>query len=170
MPLRPTLSATLGADPNPAFALAVASARAPPGVPISSVSNGRPIETSGDTAHKLPRARAGWADSKGNVWVSEWNAGQLSRYMPASGAWRTWKRPGDQPKAYAVYVDDKDIVWVSDFGANAVLRFDPWSETFTSFKDSQPDAEVRQILGRPDEVWAPESGADRLMLIRTGAG
>ena len=115
-------------------------------------------------------ARRVWADSKGNVWVSEWNAGQLSRYTPASGAWRSWKLPGDQPKAYAVYVDNKDIVWVSDFGANAVLRFDPRSETFTSFKDSQPDAGVRQILGRPGEVWAPESGANRLMLIRTGAG
>jgi virginiamycin B lyase len=26
---------------------------------------------------------------------------------------------------------------------------------------------VRQILGRPGEVWAPESGTDRLMVIRT---
>jgi virginiamycin B lyase len=26
---------------------------------------------------------------------------------------------------------------------------------------------VRQILGRPGEVWLPESGADRLMVIRT---
>jgi virginiamycin B lyase len=68
-------------------------------------------------------ARRVWADSEGNVWVSEWNAGQLSRYTPASGAWRSWKLPCDHPKTYAVYVDDKDIVWVSDFGANAVLRF-----------------------------------------------
>jgi len=26
---------------------------------------------------------------------------------------------------------------------------------------------VRQILGRPGEVWAPESGADRLVVYRT---
>ena len=116
-------------------------------------------------------ARRVWSDSKGDIWVSEWNAGQVSRYAPASGDWRSWKLPGDQPKAYAVYVDDQDIVWLSDFGANAVVRFDPGSEIFESFAGSEAGANVRQILGRPGEVWAPESGTDRLMLIRTdGAG
>lgn len=113
-------------------------------------------------------ARRVWADSKGNVWVSEWRAGQVSRYAPADGSWRSWKLPGDRPQAYAVYVDDKDVVWLSDFGANAVLRFDPRSETFKGFPGSAAGAGVRQIHGRPGEVWAPESGTDRIMLIRTG--
>ena len=78
--------------------------------------------------------------------------------------------PGASPHAYGVYVDDQDIVWLSDFGANAVLRFDPATETFESFPGSAPDAEVRQINGRPGEVFAPESGIDRLMVIRTDAG
>jgi virginiamycin B lyase len=112
-------------------------------------------------------ARRVWSDSEGNIWVSEWNSGQVSRYAPASGEWRSWKLPGDDPQAYAVYVDDQDIVWLSDFGANAVVRFDPRTETFTSFEGSAPGANVRQILGRLGEVWAPESGTDRLMLIRT---
>ena len=30
-------------------------------------------------------ARRVWSDSKGNVWVAEWNAGNLSRYEPATG-------------------------------------------------------------------------------------
>jgi virginiamycin B lyase len=115
-------------------------------------------------------ARRVWSDAKGNVWVSEWNAGQVSRYTPSTGAWRSWRLPGDQPRAYAVYVDDKDKVWVSDFGANAVLRFDPETGTFTSFPGSAPSAEVREILGRPGEVFAPESGIDRLMVIRSDAG
>jgi virginiamycin B lyase len=112
-------------------------------------------------------ARRVWSDSKGDIWVSEWNSGQVSRYTPASRTWQTWRLPGDDPKAYAVYVDDQDKVWLSDFGANAVVRFDPESETFKSFEGSAPGANVRQILGRPGEVWAPESGTDRLMLIRT---
>jgi virginiamycin B lyase len=115
-------------------------------------------------------ARRVWSDSKGQIWVSEWNAGQVSRYTPSTGAWRSWRLPGDSPRAYAVYVDDKDMVWLSDFGANAVLRFDPKTETFQSFAGSAPGAEVRQILGRPGEVFAPESGIDRLMVIRTGRG
>ncbi|HEX6141379.1 MAG TPA: SMP-30/gluconolactonase/LRE family protein [Geminicoccaceae bacterium] len=113
-------------------------------------------------------ARRVWADSEGHIWVSEWNSGQLSRYDPDEGGWRSWKLPGEKPKPYAVYVDDDDMVWVSDFGANAVLRFDPGTETFTSFAGSGPNANVRQILGRPGEVWLPESGLDRLMVIRTG--
>jgi virginiamycin B lyase len=128
-------------------------------------------ETGAATVIEPPTADQGarrvWSDSKGNIWVSEWNSGQVSRYTPASRTWQTWRLPGDDPKAYAVYVDDQDKVWLSDFGANAVVRFDPESETFKSFEGSAPGANVRQILGRPGEVWAPESGTDRLMLIRT---
>ena len=50
-------------------------------------------------------ARRLWADSKGDIWVSEWNSGQLSRYTPANGTWKAWKLPGATPRAYAVYVD-----------------------------------------------------------------
>jgi virginiamycin B lyase len=113
-------------------------------------------------------ARRVWSDSQGNVWVSEWNSGQLSRYTPGTGEWRAWKLPGDAPRAYAVYVDERDTVWVSDFGANATLSFDPASETFTAYPGSGDGASVRQILGREGEVWLPESGLDRLMVIRTG--
>ena len=113
-------------------------------------------------------ARRVWADSKNNLWVSEWNSGQLSRYTPATGAWRSWKLPGDKPKAYAVYVDERDIVWVTDFAANATLSFDPAGERWTRYPGSAPDANVRQILGRPGEIFLPESGADRLMVVYTG--
>jgi virginiamycin B lyase len=111
-------------------------------------------------------ARRVWSDSEGNIWVSEWNSGQVSRYTPSSGAWQTWKLPGDGPKTYAVYVDDRDVVWLSDFGANAVVRFDPDTETFTAFPSDMGGASVRQILGREGEVWGAESGTDRLVVIR----
>jgi virginiamycin B lyase len=114
-------------------------------------------------------ARRVWADSAGDVWVSEWNSGQLSRYRPATGDWKSWKLPGTDPRAYAVYVDENDDIWVSDFGGNALLQFDVDSERFVVFPGSGPDASVRQIHGRPGEIWAPESGLDRLLVIRTDA-
>src|SRR3546814_9591221 len=101
----------------------------------------------------------------GRLGVSEWNSGQLSRYEPATGNWQAWKLPGDKPRAYAVYVDEADKVWVTDFGANAVLRFDPETERFESFPSDRRNAAVRQMLGREGEVWAPESGTDRLVEI-----
>jgi virginiamycin B lyase len=69
--------------------------------------------------------------------------------------------------AYAVYVDDQEHVWLSDFGANALVRFDPATEEFESFSLPSPSASVRQILGRPGEVWGAESGVDKLVVIRT---
>jgi virginiamycin B lyase len=112
-------------------------------------------------------ARRVWPDSKGRVWVSEWNSGNVSRYDPSTRAWKTWRLPGDKPRPYAVYVDDQDKVWLSDWGANAMVRFDPETEKFDVFASERRGANVRQILGRPGEVWAPESGADRLVVYRT---
>lgn len=112
-------------------------------------------------------ARRVWPDSTGAVWVSEWNSGNLSRYSPDEKSWDIWPLPGGDPAAYAVFVDDADIVWVSDFGSNSMARFDPQTETFTSYDLPHDPGDVRQILGRPGEVWGAESAADHLILIRT---
>jgi virginiamycin B lyase len=112
-------------------------------------------------------ARRVWTDSKGKIWVSEWNVGQLGRYDPVANTWKEWRIPGKNPGAYAVYVDDQDKVWVSDFGANAFVRFDPTTERFESFPLPSGNAQVRQLLGRPGEVWGAESGGDKLVVIRT---
>ena len=112
-------------------------------------------------------ARRVWSDSRGRIWVSEWNAGQLGMYDPATKEWREWPLPGERPQAYAVYVDDQDIVWLSDFRANAMVRFDPATEAFEAFPLPTPGAMVRQILGRPGEVWGAESATDKLVVIRT---
>jgi len=113
-------------------------------------------------------ARRVWSDSRGRIWVSEWYSGNLSMHDPAANSWRTWRLPGNGPRTYAVYVDERDQVWVSDFGTNATLRFDPASEGFESFAMPRPQANVRQILGRPGEIWLPESGTEYISVIRTG--
>ena len=111
-------------------------------------------------------ARRVWSDSVGSVWVSEWNSGQLSRYMPQTDEWTTWPLPGPAPQAYAVYVDETDTVWVSDFGGNVIHRFDPVTETFATFDLPSDPGDVRQLLGRAGEVWGAESAADNLIVIR----
>ena len=111
-------------------------------------------------------ARRVWPDSTGRLWVSEWNAGRLARFDPPSLAWREWKLPGAGPMAYAVYVDERDAVWITDWGANALVRFDPATEAFTSYPFGSQNANVRQLLGRPGEVWGAMSGPDRLVVAR----
>jgi virginiamycin B lyase len=126
--------------------------------------------TGAATVIRPPTARQGarrvWSDSKGRLWVSEWNAGQLGMYDPASGKWREWRLPGDSPRAYAVYVDEADRIWVSDFGANALVLFDPGRETFRSFPLPSGGAYVRQLHGRKGEVWGAESGTNKLVVVR----
>jgi virginiamycin B lyase len=64
-------------------------------------------------------------------------------------------------------VDDQDQVWLSSWNSDVgLVHFDPSSEAFQSFPLDQR-ADVRQIYGRPGEVWAAESGRDRLVVVRT---
>jgi virginiamycin B lyase len=122
-----------------------------------------------DPPTRAQGARRVWCDSRSNVWVSEWDAGQVGVFRTEGGvtSWREWKLPGANPMAYAVYVDDQDIVWLTDFGANAIVHFDPKSETFTVLPHAAPNAAVRQLLGRPGEVWGAMSGQDKLLVVRT---
>jgi virginiamycin B lyase len=107
-----------------------------------------------------------WSDSKGQLWVSFWNTGEVGRYDPINKAWAVWPLPKSGSGCYAVFVDDKDKVWLSDWTNNAIVRFDPATEKFESFASNRRRSDVRQMLGRPGELWAAESGTDRLVAIR----
>ena len=117
------------------------------------------VPTSGGGARRV------WSDSRGVLWVTEWYSGKLARFD--GNRWREYMLPGSNPQPYAVYVDERDDVWITDFGANALVRFDPETERFTTFRYPSPGAEVRQLLGRPGEVWGAESGTDKLVVLRT---
>ena len=112
-------------------------------------------------------ARRVWSDSRGRIWVSEWNSGNVSMHDPAANTWKTCKLPGDKPRCYAVYVDESDRVWLSEWAGNAMLRFDPASERFERHVFARSATNIRQILGRPGEVWLPESGTETISVIRT---
>ncbi|MGF6936014.1 virginiamycin B lyase [Paraburkholderia sp. UCT70] len=114
-------------------------------------------------------ARRVWADSRGRIWVSEWNAGKVGVYDPGTHHWREWRLPGNDPHAYAIFVDDQDIVWLSEWSANALVRFDPRAERFDVLPLPRDHANVRQMMGRPGEVWLSESGTDHLLLFRSRA-
>jgi virginiamycin B lyase len=111
-------------------------------------------------------ARRVWSDSRGRLWISEYVAGKVGRYDPASGRWREWKLPGDAPQPYAIYVDGRDVVWLSDFASNRLVRFD--GRRFRTYPWPAEGAAVRQLLGRRGEVWGAQSGADSLVVARTG--
>ena len=100
------------------------------------------------------------------IWVSEWNCGNVSRYDPRTGAWKTWKLPGDRPRTYAVYVDDKDMVWLSDWGANAMVRFDPATENSRSSRATAAAPTCARSSAGRVKCGRPESGNNRLVVYR----
>lgn len=119
--------------------------------------------------HEGAGLRRVWADSKGDLWITGWNSGKLYRYRPTGGEWTTFDLPGEKPQAYAVFVDERDDVWVTDFASNNTLVFDIATEKWVAtIPGSGPNAAVRQILGRGNQVYLPESGTDRLMLVTVG--
>jgi virginiamycin B lyase len=105
-------------------------------------------------------------DADGRLWITGWDSGNLLSYDTRTKGWHVFRLPGARPKPYAVYVDERGQVWLSDLAANAILRFDPPSERFTSFPLPTPNATVRELLGRPGEVWGAESATDKLVVIR----
>jgi virginiamycin B lyase len=113
-------------------------------------------------------ARRAWSDSRGRIWISEWNVGKLGMYDPRTRRWREWRLPGPNPMPYAIFVDDRDFVWLSDFGSNSLVRFNPANSRFTRLRLPSAGADVRQILGRRGEVWGAESGTDKLVVVLTG--
>src|SRR5689334_8123799 len=117
----------------------------------------------------VPRqgARRVWSDSRGALWITGWNSGDLFRYDSKAGSWAHWHLPGDRPQPYAVYVDGDDTVWVSDWGTNAILRFDPKTEKFESFPLPDSYASVRQLAGGKGEVWGAESASDKLFVLKS---
>ena len=122
------------------------------------------VATPIDPPTKGQGARRVWSDSRGRVWVSYWNTGQVGMYDPATKSWREWKLPGNA-HAYSVWVDDQDKVWLTDWSINAIVRFDPVTEKFDSFPSGKSNANVRQMLGRAGEAWGAESGTDRLVMV-----
>jgi len=130
------------------------------------------IDTVSGDALMVPPPKPGvgprriWSDSKGLLWVSFWNTGEVGRYDPLNKSWKVWAIPDSSAGCYAVYVDDKDKVWLSDWTNNAIVRFDPVTKKFESFPSNRRRSDVRQLNGRPGEVWAAESGTDRLVVVR----
>jgi len=125
-----------------------------------------------------PTAKSGvrrvWADSKGNIWVTQYNVGQLARYEPATGKWAEWRMPGEKPRPYAVYVDARDHIWLSDHalgggptagGNDSLVHFDPNTEMFTTVTSSVP-LRVAQLGGIRREVWGADRNRGRVVVVR----
>ncbi len=110
------------------------------------------------------------SDSKGNIWIDEWTRGYLTRYVPKTGAWKSWNLPGAKPShASGIFVDDKDIVWVIQRGANTTYAFDPAREKFVDGIPGTKPAAGAKILGQAGVLWVAETNTGRIVMAKTGS-
>ena len=137
----------------------------------ATISVGIDIETGTTTVLEPPVPRQGarrvWSDSRGALWITGWNSGDLFRYDSKSDSWKRWHLPSDRPQPYAVYVDGStDAVWVSDWGQLRSCASIPKPRGSNPFL---PDsyASVRQLAGRKGEVCGAKSAADKLFMIKS---
>ena len=116
-------------------------------------------------------ARRVWSDSKGRIWVSEWNCGpgQRATTRPAGSvaqleaARRRSRRPTRSMSTSTTRSGSPTSA------PTPSSRFDPDErDVRRASRATGAGANVRQILGRPGEVWGAESGTDRLVVIREG--
>jgi len=115
-------------------------------------------------------ARRVWSDSKGRIWVSEWNSGNVSMHDPADGSWKAWKLPGTGSPALMRSMSMRrtrsgSLTLAPMRSCGSI----PVTEKFDAFPSDMSGANVRQLAGKPGETWGGESGTNRLVRIQTVA-
>lgn len=99
----------------------------------------------------------------GNVWFVSLAGSYLGKVEIETGEVTVIEPPTTGQGARRVWSDSRGRLWISEWNA---VRFDPRTERFDSFALSGPGAAIRQLGGRPGEIWAPESGNDTLVRVR----
>lgn len=83
--------------------------------------------------NKNSRPRRVTVDSKGYIWVGDWNGGAILRFDPKTETFREYKIPGPEPTPYALQVDANDNVWFTSHFNDYLGRLDPQTGKFTKY-------------------------------------
>ena len=106
----------------------------------------------------------------GAPWITDGGLNAIVRVDPASERVQRFSLPAGTGYANlnTAAFDRQGWLWFT--GQSGVYgRLNPATEEFRVFPLPSSPGNVRQILGRPGEVWGAESAADTLVVIRTSA-
>ena len=111
-------------------------------------------------------ARRVWSDSRGRIWVSYWNTGQVGMYDPATE--RVARMEAARQFAARVFGVGRQrgqgVADRMDEQRDRPLR-PGHREVRRASRRTASSAGVRQMLGRAGEAWGAESGNERLVMI-----
>ena len=112
------------------------------------------------------------ADSKGNVWFSEYAANQIGSLDPKTGKITEIKLPLKYTHPYETWADKQDNVWTTSHFYNSLIYYDRTMKRFTYYPWPQgthwsvPKVEVdivsRRIVSRaPAGAWGRDAPLSR---------
>ena len=111
----------------------------------------------------------------GEVYYASLAGSYVGRIQKETGGAVVLAPPTANQGARRVWCDSKSRVWVAEWsagqlavywGENSIKHFDPAAQAWVGHAHPQPNANVRQLLGRPGEVWGAMSGQDKLVVAR----
>ncbi len=82
--------------------------------------------------NKEARPRRVVVDSKGNVWVGNWN-GSILRFDPKTEIFREYPIPGPEPTPYSIQADRNDNLWFTSHYNDYLGRLDPQTGNITKY-------------------------------------
>jgi virginiamycin B lyase len=126
-------------------------------------------ETGAVTVPKPPLPRQGarrvWSDSRGGLWITGCNSGDLFRYDSRAKNWTRWHLPGNAPQPRPS-MSTRPMRSGSATGARTQSCASIPKPRHSSLFRYQIPTPMRQLAGRKGEVWGAESGADKLFVLK----
>jgi virginiamycin B lyase len=118
---------------------------------------------------KAPRGRGPYgitSSPDGYVYYASLAGDYVGRIDPETTEVTVYDPPAKGQGTRRVWADSLGILWITGWDSGNLLRLDPSSGRWKMFRVPSAGANVRQILGRHGELWAAESGANKLFVIR----
>lgn len=104
-------------------------------------------------------------DSEGKLWFTEYNAGKIGSFDPASGEFSEYETSRSSGP-YATWVDIHDDVWFSMTGTHKTGRFDQETGTLHEYDMPTPNTTSRFIYADSEgKVWFPNDVNDKIGVI-----
>jgi len=98
-------------------------------------------------------------DSKGNVWLAQYTAGQMVKLDTETGQFKVYRLPGDDPTPYPVGLDGNENVWYASGIMDTVGRLDPSTGKITEYPPPAVGNGMRELNNDPKgRMWFASPG------------
>jgi virginiamycin B lyase len=127
------------------------------------------LQNSATPLHNCPR-RIGADPNADVVWVGLYCADKIAKIDTHTRQVTQYALPHKYSYPYGVVVDNAHNVWINLNNTDMLAKFDPATETFTEYHMPSRGTVMRHLAVdssvNPPEVWAPETGLNKVARIQ----